>query len=79
MDYRDYVHHEMYFSQRSKELQRRAAQERLAQSMRQRPLRFYYPAMARFGHWLTVSGRRLQKRYGDLCDVSPSHHAPRKA
>jgi hypothetical protein len=75
MDHLHYVQQEMYFRYRAKELQQRGEAERLARTIEKRRVRFYYPAMARFGHWLIVYGRRLQRRYGDLCDLAPSRPA----
>jgi len=53
---------------------RAAANHRLAQEAqagrRLVAFRFYYRALAGFGHWLVVSGYRLQKRYGALHDLS---------
>lgn len=54
-------------------MRQRAGEERLAQVVLARrrvaAFRFYYRALAGFGHWLIVSGYRLQKRYGDLPEL----------
>ena len=75
---RDLETHLQYHAYRLEELSRRADQERLAQIVQSTPrrARFYYPALARFGRWLMASGQRLQKRYGELCDLPASSSRP---
>jgi hypothetical protein len=79
MDHHNMYQYDVYYPYRAKEMIQRADQERLALRAvsGQRKLRFYYPAMARFGRWLTASGQHLQKRYGEICDVSASKPAQR--
>jgi hypothetical protein len=79
MDSQDLYQYEVYYPYRAKEMIQRADQERLALSVvsGQRKLRFYYPAMVRFGHWLIASGQHLQKRYGDICELPASHPVQR--
>jgi hypothetical protein len=78
MDYHNYYQYRVHHHFRSQELIARADRERLAliATSHQRRLRFYYPAMARFGRWLIASGLHLQKRYGDLCELPTSAHRP---
>jgi len=73
-----YHDNKTYVAYKQRELMRRAENERLAQTARAGrrlvALRFYYRVLARFGHWLVVSGHRLQKRYGGLPDLSKTAH-----
>ncbi len=63
-----------YVEYKQQAMLKRASEERLAQAVlstrRIAAFRFYYRALAGFGHWLIVSGYRLQKRYGDLPELS---------
>jgi hypothetical protein len=38
--------------------------------------RFYHGVLAQFGRWLIVSGNRLQRRYGQISDLSNSVQKP---
>jgi hypothetical protein len=72
-----------YVEYKQRDMWRRASEERLAQIVLARrriaAFRFYYRALAGFGHWLIVSGYRLQKRYGDLPELSKTtRHMPSK-
>ncbi len=69
-----YHESKMYVKYKQQAMMQRASEERLAQAVlarrRMAAFRFYYRALANFGHWLVVSGYRLQKRYGDLPEFS---------
>jgi len=65
-----------YVEYKQRAMLKRASEERLAQAVLARrriaAFRFYYRALAGFGHWLIVSGYLLQKRYGDLPELPKS-------
>lgn len=69
-----YHENKIFAEQKQRAMMLRASEERLAQAVLARrriaTIRFYYRALASFGHWLIVSGYRLQKRYGDLPELS---------
>jgi hypothetical protein len=76
-----YDESKLYAPYKHREMMKRAADYRLAESARAGrrlvAFRFYYRALAGFGHWLVVSGQRLQKRYGNLPDLSMPAHPPK--
>lgn len=58
------------------EMRRKAARKRLAGESRRRGrpvfvLRMYRPVLNQLGHWLVLSGTRLQRRYGDMYETAP--------
>jgi hypothetical protein len=63
-----------YVTFKQRAMLKQASEERLAQTVLARrriaAFRFYYRALAGFGQWLIVSGSHLQKRYGDLPELS---------
>jgi hypothetical protein len=67
--YRD---HKTYAQHRLAELRQQAAQERLAEEVDRRVVRFYHPALAQVGRWLIASGYQLQRRYGELSETQPA-------
>ncbi|MEO8612211.1 MAG: hypothetical protein ABI690_30230 [Chloroflexota bacterium] len=64
----------IYVEYKQRAMLKQASEERLAQMVLARrriaAFRFYYRVLAGFGHWLVVSGSHLQKRYGDLPELS---------
>jgi hypothetical protein len=75
-----YRENEQFTRFKQQDMMRRADDYRLAQTARagRRFVRFhfYYRALAGFGHWLIVSGYRLQKRYGQLSELSTPMQKP---
>ena len=69
-----YHENKNYVEYKQRAMLQQASEERLAQAVLARrriaAFRFYYRALAGFGRWLIVSGYRLQKRYGDLPELS---------
>ena len=76
-----YYEHKTYAEYKQRAMLKSASEERMAQAILSRrriaAFRFYYRALAGFGHWLIVYGYRLQKRYGDLPELPNStRHIP---
>jgi hypothetical protein len=57
-----------------REMVERAERYQLMQTARagRRPViaRFYHAALAQVGHWMVVSGQHLQRRYGQISELS---------